>query len=123
LSYRVADTYLGDKLKEEPEKEEGPRPAPSPATPFNPADVALSDFTGTFYSPELETTYSLVVVNDTLRALHQRHDDRNLVPARKDEFSNNFLGTVAFTRGNANKVTGMKISSGRVRNLAFVKVQ
>jgi CubicO group peptidase (beta-lactamase class C family) len=123
LSYRVADTYLRDKLKEEPEEEEGPRPAPSPPTPFNPADVALSDFTGTFYSPELETTYSLVVVNDTLRALHQRHDDRNLVPARKDEFSNNFLGTVAFTRGSGNKVTGMKISSGRVRNLAFLKVQ
>jgi CubicO group peptidase (beta-lactamase class C family) len=123
LSYRIADTYLADKLKEEPEKEDGPRPAPPASAPFDRASVQLTDFTGTFYSPELETTYSLVVTDDTLRALHQRHDDRNLIPSKKDEFSNNFLGNVAFTRGKANKVTGMKISNGRVRNLAFVKVQ
>jgi CubicO group peptidase (beta-lactamase class C family) len=123
LSYRIADSFLRDHLRAEPADEnEAPQPPPAD-DPFDPSTVRLMDFTGTYFSPELETTYRLVVTNDTLRALHQRHDDRNLIPSKKDEFSNGFMGTIAFTRGNGDRVIGMKISNGRVRNLAFEKVQ
>ena len=89
--------------------------------PFDPAGVRLSEFTGKFYSPELETSYTMEVKNDTLIAHHQRHDDLKLAPYKKDGFTTNFLGNLEFIRNGAGLVTGMKASNGRVRNLVFNK--
>lgn len=120
LSYLLADAVLADKLT--PDKPSNvPPPPPGPAkVPFDPK-TKLTDFEGTFYSEELETAYTFKVENDTLRSHHQRHDDQKLKPETKDAFSMNYLGTVAFERDKAGKVTGFRASNGRVRNLAFKK--
>jgi hypothetical protein len=126
LSFKVANYFLKDQVTVE-QPENGPA-QPAEATPpietlFDPATVKLPDFTGRFYSPELETTYSLVIINDTLTAQHQRHDDIKLAPTKSDEFSGGQLGTLAFTRGPDKKVSGVKMSNGRVRNLVFEKAK
>jgi CubicO group peptidase (beta-lactamase class C family) len=125
LSFKIADYYLEGEFKPEPKKDEpqSDEPPAAPEEKFDPSTLKLTDFTGRFYSPELETTYSLVIVNDTLIAQHQRHDDTKMIPRKPDEFSNGFLGDVAFTRDKNSRVSGLKISNGRVRNLVFEKMQ
>jgi hypothetical protein len=90
---------------------------------FAPDAVNLKAFEGDFYSKELMTTYMLRVEAGKLVAKHQRHDDIELTPSQKDRFSTNiwFLGQTEFVRDSDGEVIGMKVSSGRVRNLAFDK--
>jgi CubicO group peptidase (beta-lactamase class C family) len=121
LSYAIADVYLADSYREEPHKEEPPRPEEKPE-PFNAEQVKLNDYTGTYYSEELETFYEFEVVNDTLVVHHQRHDDFKIWPKAQDVFSSNvwWMGDLRFTR-NGSRVDGMKASNGRVKNLDFRK--
>jgi hypothetical protein len=69
------------------------------------------------------TSYQLDIVNDTLTAFHQRHDNIKLTPIQEDHFSADawFMGSVNFTRGEQQEITGFKVSNGRVRNLIFEK--
>ena len=99
-----------------------PPPPPSKKEPpFDPTSVNLSEFTGRFYSPELETFYTLDIKNDTLVAHHQRHDPLKLSHHKKDGFSTGLLGNLEFIRNGRGEVIGMKASNGRVRNLVFNK--
>lgn len=117
----MADLYLARDMKPEKEKPAPPAKPEPKKTPFDPSRVKLSEFTGTFYSPELMTSYTMTVVNDTLIAHHQRHDDLKLLPVKTDGFSTNMLGNLDFTRNKANQIVGLKASNGRVRNLVFNK--
>jgi CubicO group peptidase (beta-lactamase class C family) len=123
LAFELVDMYLGKDFKPEPPKENTPPPSnndQSKEVPFDAKTVKLSDYTGSFYSPELETRYELVVVNDTLVSHHQRHDDFKLRPVKADQFNVNILGNLEFYRENG-KITGFRASNGRVRNLKFIK--
>ena len=120
MSYQLADLYLEKEFLPEEKKAEPPPSTPAPQPEFDPKSVRLDEFAGKYYSPELETTYSLEVVNDTLVAHHQRHDDMKLAATKKDGFNINILGDLDFTRDKG-KVTGFKASNGRVRNLVFSK--
>lgn len=121
LAFQLADLYLEKEFRPEPEKQ-NPPPNNNQANdpPFDPKTVNLGEYTGTFYSPELETTYELVVANDTLVSHHQRHDDFKLRPTKVDRFSINILGDLDFYREKG-KVMGFRASNGRVRNLKFIK--
>ena len=105
LSYELANIYLAKELKEKPSQVPPPPPSKE-EPPFDPASVKLSEFTGRFYSPELETFYTLDIKNDTLVAHHQRHDDLKLAPYKKDGFTTNFLGNLEFTRNGKGQVIG-----------------
>ena len=124
LSYTIADVYLADSFKVDTTKKEPPPPPAEEAKPaFDPSKVKLSDYTGRFYSAELETFYEFELKNDTLVAHHPRHDDFKLTPVRQDGFEAGawWMGNLEFTRDASRKVTGMKASNGRVMNLIFVK--
>jgi CubicO group peptidase (beta-lactamase class C family) len=81
----------------------------------------LTQFAGDYYSPELGTSYTLVVKDGKLIAQHRRHDDIALTELDGDLFSSNrwFFQTVQFTRDAEKRITGFRLSSGRVRNLRF----
>ena len=81
----------------------------------------LTQFAGDYYSPELGTSYKLVVTDGKLVAQHRRHDDIPLTELEGDLFSSNrwFFSTVQFTRDSEKRITGFRLSSGRVRNLRF----
>ena len=83
----------------------------------------LEEFTGDYYSDELSTSYTLVMLNGKLVAQHQRHNDIQLESTKKDMFSGEqwFFRQVHFIRNNENQVTGFRLSGGRVRNLRFDK--
>lgn len=119
MTYAMADAMLADQF--EPEKPGAP-PLPEPEKkPFDPKTVELADFTGSFYSDELETTYRFDIRNDTLTSHHQRHPDFKLSLKAADGFDMEYLGRITFTRDTKGKVNGFKASNGRVRNLVFRK--
>lgn len=84
----------------------------------------LAEFSGSFYSEELSTTYDFVVVGGNLVAKHSRHSDFEIQPIKKDMFSGQawFFGQIEFIRDANNGITGCKVSNGRVRNLYFKKL-
>ena len=87
-----------------------------------PATAAqLAEFAGDYYSPELGTTYMLVVKDGKLVAQHRRHDDTPLTELEGDLFSGNrwFFQTVQFTRDSEKRITGFRLTSGRARNVRF----
>lgn len=87
-----------------------------------PATAAqLTQLAGDYYSPELGTTYSLVVTDGKLVAQHRRHDDIPLTELEGDLFYSNrwFFSTVQFTRDSEKRITGFRLSSGRARNVRF----
>jgi CubicO group peptidase (beta-lactamase class C family) len=91
---------------------------------FDPSAVNLTELTGDFYSPELNTTYTFVVESGNLIARHFRTGDVTLKPSKTDIFSGNqwYFNQVEFIRGGNNLITGCKVGNGRVRNLKFDKV-
>ena len=93
--------------------------------PFDYSSVNPRDFEGNFYSEELSTTYTFIVEGDTLVAKHSRHPDIHFNPTKKDIFTGNswFFGQAEFIRNDNGTVTGLKASSGRVRNVWFEKVE
>lgn len=119
LSYRLADALLADEFK--PEKPGAPPLPEEKKPPFDAKSVVLADFTGSYYSDELETRYTFDIRNDTLTSHHQRHNDFKLQPTAPDTFGMEILGTLVFTRDAKGKVSGFKVSNGRVRNLVFRK--
>ena len=91
--------------------------------PWSPDAEALAAYAGRFYSPELETFYTIAVEGSQLVAKHRRHGIIELTAEEKDAFRGNtfFLRNVDFDRDEAGAVTSMRVSNGRVRNLVFEK--
>ena len=61
--------------------------------------------------------------DDRLVATHRRHDDVIMTHRAGDDFvgSEGYFHFVHFTRGGNGHVSGLMLSSGRVRNLRFVR--
>lgn len=92
---------------------------------FDKTKVNLADFAGDFYSEELSTTYQFILEDDQLIARHSRLSDFELNPVKEDVFSGTawYFGQVEFIRDSNDKITGCKVTNGRVRNLHFEKVK
>jgi CubicO group peptidase (beta-lactamase class C family) len=123
---QVADVVLGDVL------EPAPEPAEAAIAPESEQDQApvqsnvdLSQFLGTYYSPEIETFYQVREVESGLVVYHLRFGEIRLVSGPDDDTflgGQWFLNSLAFTRDAASRVDGFRLTGGRVRNLRFVKV-
>ncbi|MEM1134561.1 MAG: serine hydrolase domain-containing protein [Bacteroidota bacterium] len=100
---------------------------PSPITSYSFEPIAstkdeLAAYTGKFYSPELETSYTISLKNDTLFWHHIRHGDFKMKRIKKDVLKGNWpFNMVKFQRNKKGKVTGILVSNGRVRNLWLEK--
>jgi len=92
---------------------------------FDANSVNLSEFSGEFYSEELSTSYHFSVVDGKLVSKHSRLSDFTLTPTKNNVFAGDvwFFGLVEFIRNGDHKITGCKVSNGRVRNLYFRKVK
>lgn len=83
----------------------------------------LSQYTGAYWSDELETQYTFAVKDGKLGAMHAHHGAIKLEHTTQDSFSANrwFIQEVAFQRNGEGLVTGMTVGGGRVRGVRFVK--
>ncbi len=83
-------------------------------------EIAL--YTGRFYSYELETTYDIYLKGDTLSYHHARHGDSEMNILKKDVFRGQWpFRIVKYKRNTEDKIMGIFVSNGRVRNLWFEK--
>jgi len=84
----------------------------------------LKEFSGTFYSAEIEATYDISLKGDQLVLRRKNVDgETTLVSQFADAFSAAGTGAIHFTRDDQNHVNGFLLTTGRVRNLRFVKTQ
>jgi CubicO group peptidase (beta-lactamase class C family) len=92
--------------------------------PFTPNLVQLAEFVGDYYSGELGTIYTIVIQNGKLVAQHRRHEDISLTPTVVDQFSGSawWFQHVCFKRDEDQKITGFRLTGGRVRDLRFDKL-
>jgi len=123
---RVAEVFLEDQMEPPIEVAAQPRSEHSK----DPDDVVftnteLREYEGSYYSPELETTYHLRVEGDELIMRHQRHPDLVLSPIDNDHFMARAIQmrTIEFTRDQGGRVDGFRASGGRVLNLRFDRVE
>ncbi len=84
----------------------------------------LKSYTGTYYSPEVDTRFVLNIEDGKLIARHQRQKKVELVPLQKDFLLGDafFLNRVKIERWQSGDIRGMKVSNGRVRDLWFEKI-
>ena len=87
--------------------------------------VDIAEYTGTYYSRELQTYYHLNVLDDQLIASHQRNPDILIHPVQKNRFHSRtwFFKNISFQRDENDKVVGFQISNRGVTNLSFLKVE
>lgn len=92
-------------------------------TPVNYPLTNIDDYTGSYYSPELETTYHILISDGKLITRHQRLESFTLSPILKDKFDGNdwSFNQISFERNDRGRISGFRISNGRVQNLLFVK--
>ena len=87
-----------------------------PTGEFAPTASQLAEFAGEYYSPDLETTFT-VVVDDGRLVMRRRPDTRMvLTPVYTDAFNAN-VGLVRFHRDASNRINELSIGQGRVYDL------
>jgi CubicO group peptidase (beta-lactamase class C family) len=84
-----------------------------------PTRAALDRLTGTYYSEELGATYVVTATDSSVTLKTRWAEPMEFLPAYGDTFVGFFQ--VAFTRGRNGAVDGMRMSSGRSRDVRFVK--
>jgi len=96
LCQRVADLYLADHFR-------------------------LTNFTGQYYSHELDVTYSITVQNGDLIITHPTTYTEPLRSQGNDQFQTQNK-TLQFTRNHQNTIVGFTIQTDRVFNIHFTKL-
>lgn len=81
----------------------------------------LARFAGTYYSEEIDATYSISLQDDKLVLRRKNVDDTPLQLLFADTFSSVGSGTLSFTRNNQNQISGFSVNTGRIRKLRFNK--
>ena len=84
----------------------------------------LVQFAGNYYSPELDTTYTIEPEGDKLLFRTGNWGNFLLSARFTDSFANpEEMGSLMFTRNSNGRVSGFVIRSGKVRNLRFDKIK
>jgi CubicO group peptidase (beta-lactamase class C family) len=93
--------------------------------PARPTPEALTEYTGFYWSDELEVTYIAAIKDGKLTLRHRPEAAVALEPTDKDGFVSRTEsgGTTLyrFTRDRRGRVDGFTVNAGRVRHLKFVK--
>jgi CubicO group peptidase (beta-lactamase class C family) len=90
------------------------------APPFAPTPADLGAFAGTYYSEEIDTTYTLYVESGKLKARFRPAQRFELAPVYADAFESEG-DVLRFTRDSSGRVDGFQVYAVRVRHLRFIK--
>jgi CubicO group peptidase (beta-lactamase class C family) len=92
-------------------------------TPAKTDASQFGQYAGNYYSTELEATYRLYVQNGKLMVHHMRLGDFELTPDMAETgIFNGDAGRMRFEKDSQGKITGFKLSGGRIRNIRFDKL-
>jgi CubicO group peptidase (beta-lactamase class C family) len=88
---------------------------------MNPTPEQLKEYTGAYYSDELDAVYRVEIDGDKLVLKRKKYLPTPYSVAFKDAFNNPTMGTFQFTRDNQKRISGFIINAGRIRNFRFIK--
>lgn len=84
----------------------------------------LSKYTGSYFSEELQTTYTFNLENAVLNLSYHNNEDITLHPVELNKFGNNDRTLYHFTTNKVDQIIGMLLScDGQVKNIEFIKDQ
>lgn len=84
--------------------------------------VDVTDFTGKYYSEELDVTYHFFVEENSLKLTYKEKENISLNPIQRNEFGNNDRTLYQFTKDKKEGITGMLLScDGSVKAVIFKK--
>ena len=89
--------------------------------PWTPTPEELADYTGRYFSQEIETFYTIAIEEDHLVLQQRRMEDRNLRPGDEDGFTGGGL-EVSFERDRNGVVIGFYVSNTRTRGVRFERI-
>ena len=81
----------------------------------------LKKYTGTFYSPELETSYQIIFKNDKLYGYHSRFGEFEIQILKKDVLSWSGMAITKYKKDKKGNNIGFYVSMNRIKNLWFEK--
>jgi CubicO group peptidase (beta-lactamase class C family) len=85
-----------------------------------PTPGQLKEYTGDYYSDELQVTFMLAIKEGKLNFIHKNASESPLQPTLKDKFTERGY-RINFIRDEEQKLTGFTLDAGRVKNLRFDK--
>jgi hypothetical protein len=85
-------------------------------------DADLTAYAGGYKSAELDATYKLSVEKGSLMLRNDWNPPVKLEPVVRDEFDG-ALGTLVFHRDANDRVSGLSVFAGNVRNVRFEKTR
>ncbi|MBC5836051.1 beta-lactamase family protein [Flavobacterium sp. F372] len=83
----------------------------------------LKEYTGTFYSSELETYYTISLKDDKLIGYHSRFGEFDIQILKQDVLSWSGMAVSKYKRNKKGSITGLTITMSRIRDLWFEKKQ
>ena len=85
-----------------------------------PTPEKLKEYTGDYYSDELQVTFRLALKKGKLHFVHKNAPESPLQPTLKDKFTERGY-RINFIRDEEKKLAGFTLDAGRVKNLRFDK--
>jgi len=132
-SFHVADVPWGDQVEirflpgssEKPRRLEESLGGEKPdifesATAFTPSGTELGEYAGAYVSEEIDPVYRIVLQDGNLSLTRLKNKAEALRPAVRDVFTGD-IGTVRFTRDSRQRISGLVLNDGRIRNFRFEK--
>jgi CubicO group peptidase (beta-lactamase class C family) len=86
------------------------------------ASGAEKEYAGSYYSDELDVAYRIEDDAGKLVLKRKKNPDQALTPVIRDLFTGG-EGVIEFTRDSSGHVSGMSLSTGRIRHLKFTRQQ
>jgi CubicO group peptidase (beta-lactamase class C family) len=87
---------------------------------FSPSAGQLNEYTGIYSSEEIEPLYDIQLDKGDLVLHRMRNKPDPLHPVTLDLFVGS-IGSIRFTRNSSGRISGFTLSTGRIKNLRFVK--
>jgi CubicO group peptidase (beta-lactamase class C family) len=87
-------------------------------------DEELEKYTGTYYSDELDCSYSIILKDHQLYLTHPKYNDARLTLNGDDQMACGlwWMNNMIVQRSGKNEVTGFEVNNGRVLHLKFRKI-
>lgn len=90
------------------------------ATAFTPSGRELSEYVGAYVSEEIDPVYRIVLQDGNLSLTRLKNKAETLRPAVRDVFTGD-IGTLRFARDSRQRISGLVLNAGRIRNFRFEK--
>lgn len=88
------------------------------------SDQVLKEYTGTFYSPELDCKYGIALKDGRLILTNEKYNDTPLTLTNHDRLLSDYwwMSHLHVLRDDGNNITGFEVNNGRVLHLQFNKL-